>query len=122
VIAQVNDNPPTREQMAAYIAACAVLPATDRNFEMHAITWTQLFPRHTEQGVSAQFRVEALARLVNQSPLPGWTEPQSDGGLLTREVIFAAAAAEPVIEKGGELTFDRESLLKRAFQLAKRDQ
>ena len=120
VIDRVNANPPTRKQMAAYAKACGKLPPEDRVFEVHVITWARLFPRSAEQGYSAVFRMKALARLLSEGPLPGWTELSRDGALLTREDIFAAAAAEPVIQQDSEVAFDRESLIRRTFQLAKR--
>ncbi len=106
--------------MAAYAKACGEIPRGLRGFEGHAIGWAQLFPRHAEQGESAFFRMEALARLVSAKPLPGWTKPGREGGLLTLEVLFAAAAEEPVVLQKGEIAFSRSSLLRRAFQLAKR--
>ena len=124
VIQRVNEDPPTREQMFAYVRACADLPRDEREdyFVLHAITWAELFPDHREQGFSAQFRLQALARLAAEGPpLPGWSEPHNEqpGAHLTREALFAAAAVEPVIVRNGEVVFDRASLLKRAFQLAK---
>jgi hypothetical protein len=120
VLKRINENAPTREQMVAYVKACGALEPERRNFEVHVITWAQLFPDNMAQGESAVFRMEALARMASEDPLPGWTEPMGDGGLLTHEAIFAAAATEPVIMKDGEVTFDREALIRRAFQFARR--
>lgn len=119
LIRRINENPPTREQMVAYAKACGELPPERRNLEVHVITWAQLFPDHHDQGESAFFRMQALARLVSEDSLPGWAEPKDTGGLLTRHALFAAAATEPVVQQDGELTFSRESLLKRAFRFAK---
>lgn len=126
VLQGVNENPPTREQMWAWLAACGKLLKKDRVFEVHAITWAKLFPGHARQGTSAMFRIQALADMVERTPFPGWSDPERkgkrNGANLTREVFFAAAAIEPMVfNRDGEMTFDRESLLKRAFQLAKRN-
>jgi hypothetical protein len=121
LVRRVNKNRPSGGLMSAYARECSELPRQLRGFEGHAITSAQLFSNAPEQGESAFFRMEALARLVAGNPLPGWTKPGRDGGLLTLEVLFAAAADARVILSEGEITFDRESLLKRAFQVAKRE-
>jgi hypothetical protein len=119
VLKQINENPPTKEQMFAYVKACSELAPDNRVFERHVITWAQLFPDKRAQGYSAVFRMEALARMMSDDPLPGWTEPNDDG-LLTHQAIFAAAATEPVVMKNGKVTFDRAAFIKRAFQAAKK--
>ncbi len=118
VLNEINSTLLTRDEINTFVSAVAELSPDDYSFERSAITWMELFPDKREKGVSVMFRMTALAHLI-QEGLPGWTISMPDGGDLTREAIFAAAAAEPVIEKDGDVAFGRDSLLRRAFQLAK---
>lgn len=117
---RINRSCPPPDKMKAYAKACGKLPKRLRTFEGHAIMSAQFFPDDLGQGQSAFFRMAALARLVSDKPLPGWTRPaRHKGVLLTSDVLFAAAAVTRVVLRDGEFSFSRASLLKSAFQLAK---
>jgi hypothetical protein len=121
LLRRINQYRPEPEQMKAFAKACGKLPRRLRTFEGHAIMSAEYFPGDMDRGQSAFFRMAALARTVSAHPLPGWTKPtRQKGALLTLEVLFAAAADAKVVLRDGEMVFDRPSLLKRAFQLAKR--
>lgn len=78
----------------------------------------RVFGRDFEK-VSAVMFPEALAHLLTKEGAPGWTLPAlPDGSVLAEEVIFAAAAAEPLVEREGAIRFERGSFLQRALQLA----
>lgn len=65
------------------------------------------------------FRMEALTRLLKEGKISGWVLPaQPDGSIPTMEAVFAAAAVQPLIEKEGNVAFDREAFLKRVLELA----
>jgi hypothetical protein len=68
------------------------------------------------------FRVEALAKLLDAEGAPGWTLPLPNGAVLTQGPVFAAAASEPLVEKEGEVAFDRQKFLAAVLDLADLDE
>ncbi|MBI2819957.1 MAG: hypothetical protein HYX73_08255 [Acidobacteria bacterium] len=64
-------------------------------------------------------RMRALAVLIEEQRVPGWTLPAlTDGGVPTPAAVFAAAAKQPLIQRGEELVFEGESFLERVLELA----
>jgi hypothetical protein len=63
-------------------------------------------------------RLIALTRVVVRGA-PGWTLPKlADGTIPTRDVVFAAAARQPLVLSGKNYEFDRDGLLTRVLELA----
>ena len=90
-----------------------------RDFEGRAITAIRFF-ENSDRAMSAMFRMEALARIISQGRLEGWTKPGDKKGMsLTRAVLFDSAGQVPLRIIKNRFEFSRATLLKKAFQLAK---
>lgn len=75
--------------------------------------------KRPEEAAALIFRMQALAKLIEDEPLPGWTFPKApDGSITTDQEVFKAAAMEPLIEREGHLVFDRESFTRRVLKIA----
>jgi hypothetical protein len=120
VIARVNAFPVPREEMLQFAEAAGRLEPGERDFEGHAHTAIQLFSPDRDKYVSAMFRMEALDRFLSEEAVPGWTKPVNiEGAVLTHPAFFAAAGVVPLVEKAGDLAFDRDEFLRMAFEIAK---
>lgn len=121
VLERANKAKISRGLMCRFVEECAKLPKEDRGFEGHTITAIQL-TKDREKRMALMFRMEALARLVgvNGDGTPGWTLLETpDGGVLTHEAVFAAAAVEPLIFVRGDVGFARKPFMDRVLALAK---
>jgi hypothetical protein len=95
------------------------LKPKDQDFEGQVITAIRLF-NDSDKVMSATFRMEALARIVSEGRLEGWTKPGNKKGMsLTNTVLFDAAGQVPLRIVKGKFEFSRATLLKKVFQLAK---
>ncbi len=111
----------SRRLMFRFVEECAKLPKNDRGFEGHTFTAIQL-TKDRNKVAALMFRMEALARLVgvNGDGTPGWTLLKApDGGVLTHEAVFAAAAVEPLIFTRGDIGFAKKPFMDRVLGLAK---
>jgi hypothetical protein len=123
LVAEINQTPVLTEDLLNLIQEVHESPPESRDWEGRAITAVVLFAGTTPHKAKAvMFRVEALARLLDAEGAPGWTLPLPNGALLTQEAVFAAAAAEPLIEHEGEVAFDRQKFLARVLEMADLDQ
>jgi len=121
IITLINSNPLTRDEMVAYLKEVETTPREDRCFETNAIAGFTVF-QEPDKTTSIMFRMEAIARMIEQGLLPGWSEPPDnpDGPWSVREALFAAVGVTPVLlNKDGKVVFDKDSLLKTVFQLGK---
>ena len=118
----VNATPVPVETMLAYVEEISSLPREEQDMTgllIKAVVVTD--GKDPDLGQSMYFRMEALARLLVDTPLPGWARPQDDGSEIVHRTIFLAAAKEPIKLKKGQFVFDRDDLLRRAFQMARED-
>jgi hypothetical protein len=64
--------------------------------------------------------MEALARIISQARLEGWTKPSQEKGMfLTNTALFEAAGQVPLRIVENRFEFRRATLLKKVFQIAK---
>src|SRR4051812_40893601 len=99
VIARVNAHPIPHEDMLRFAEEAGHLEADERDFEGHALIAVRLFSPDRDKGVSAMFRMEALARLLIEEDIPGWARPvKPDGSVLTHPALFAAAGVATLVE------------------------
>ena|SRR5258708_7372660 len=62
------------------------------------------------------FRMEALARLLEEHVVPGWTLPKTeDGAIPTQKEVFSAAAVEPLTKIRDDIGFEYEPFLRRVL-------
>lgn len=97
----------------------ANLPAEDRTaFEVRAIRMAQLLTdkgfsgrQHADMALAIEFRITALARLLQSRDVRGWSLPGEEQGQEYLHVdLLRAAATEPVIESAdGQACFDPEA-------------
>lgn len=80
---------------------------------------TKLYRGDLEKAAAVYFRMQALARLLVEDGIPGWTLPaMQDGSIPTEDAVFAAAAVEPLVEIDGDIAFQREPFLDKVLELA----
>ena len=80
----------------------------------------KLFNKDIAKVQAIQFRMEALAVMMENNEIPGWTLGKSeDGGILTDDAVFDAVAKHPLSIVDGEITFERKSFLNKVLELAK---
>ena len=65
------------------------------------------------------FRLSAFATLSRNNDLAAWTLDSEDNSVSINSAIFSAAACEPLVMINDQLSFDKESFLKKALELAK---
>ncbi len=95
------------------------LKPKDRDFEGRAITAIRFF-ENSDRAMSAMFRMGALARIISQGRLEGWTKPGDKKGMsLTNPILFEAAGQAPLRIIKNKFEFSRVTLLKKVFQIAK---
>ena len=114
----------SREEVIAFVTEVAKLSPEDRGFEGHAITVIRVLEGKPGKALSIVFRMEALARLIDQGLLLGWCrEPDSpEDSWRVRLPIFAAAGVTPVfLDENGKVAFDKDELLKATFIQGKED-
>ena len=126
VLNRVNQTELAAELLKDAAEMHARLPADDhRSFEGRAIS---LFKMLDRKGLSAQradlalaidFRLTALARLMQDRQVRGWTLPAGQAGAdFVHPNLIRAAAEEPVIEDAnGQPAFDPESFRNRVLLL-----
>lgn len=96
------------------------LKPKDRGFEGRMVTALRFFKGDSGRVMSAMFRMEALARIISQGRLEGWTKPGDKKGMsLTNPVLFDAAGEIPLRIIKNRFEFSRATLLKKVFQIAK---
>jgi hypothetical protein len=119
MLRDINATKFTRSELMEFANEVYRLKPKDRDFEGRAITAIRFF-ENSDRAMSAMFRMEALARIISQGRLEGWTKPGDKKGMsLTRPVLFDAAGQVPLRIIGNRFEFSRATLLRKAFQLAK---
>jgi hypothetical protein len=79
-----------------------------------------LLKRDDKKLQALMFRLEALAKLLGDDGLPGWTLPLSaDGAMLMQKSVFAAAAIHPLVLHDHHAVFDRQPFLDRVLELTR---
>ncbi len=77
------------------------------------------FHGQPSKGSAVLFRLQALARLLEEHGAPGWAlPPQADGAIPTQEWVFAAAAVQPLVLINEEPSFEHEPFLNKVLELA----
>ncbi|KXG87593.1 hypothetical protein ATO67_18270 [Agrobacterium bohemicum] len=110
-------------------AAHAALPEKDRqDGTATALAFSRLLDNKPVSGKerrallrAIQFRLEALARLEmhGHSQLGAWTLPSTDkDAIYGSELLFEAAAQEPLVEINDEAHFNSESFFSRLLALS----
>lgn len=71
---------------------------------------------HTNLALSIEWRLSALARLVSEQGVIGWTAAGDDGAELLHPNVVMAAATEPLTEGvDGQAVFDPIAFRERCF-------
>ncbi|WP_454828840.1 hypothetical protein [Pseudoxanthomonas wuyuanensis] len=99
-------------------AVHALLPE-DRDWEGRLMAMVRLFPGNPDKGLAVEYRLVAMARMLEAGVLPGWATPEaSDGSMLIAEPVWTATATEPIILGKHEARFDQRSFLTRVLSMA----
>ena len=116
----INSTKLTGSELMEFANEVHRLKPKDRVFEGRVITALRFFKGDHDRVMSAMFRMEALARIISQGGLEGWTKPGDKKGMsLTNPVLFDAAGQVPVRIIKNRFEFSRATLLKKVFQIAK---
>lgn len=120
MLRRINSTKFAGSELMEFAARVHRLKPRDRLFEVQVITAIKLFNGDSDKVMSATFRMEALARIVSEGRLEGWTKPGDKKGIsLTNPVLFDAAGQVPVRIVGNRFEFNRATFLRKVFQLAK---
>ncbi|MEW6330271.1 MAG: hypothetical protein AB1560_02320 [Pseudomonadota bacterium] len=93
--------------------------AESRNLETLMYIIARRFKNEPQKAGAVLLRMQALAGLLIKEGVPSWTLPQQpDGAIPTQESVLAAAAVQPLIEVGNNVTFEREPFLKKVLELS----
>ena len=88
-------------------------PAASNGFA----TITKLYRGDLDKAAAVYFRIQALARLLVEEGIPGWTLPvQPEGAIPSEDAVFEAAATEPLVQLGGDIVFDRTSFMNKVLE------
>jgi hypothetical protein len=126
VLNRVNQTKLAAELLGDAAEMHAGLPADDRSsFEGRAISLFKMLDRRglgrkrADLAIAIDFRLTALARLLQDRQVRGWTLPAGhDGADFVHPDLIRAAAEEPVIEDAnGQPAFDPESFRNRVLRL-----
>jgi hypothetical protein len=126
VLNRVNQTKLAAELLGDAAEMHAGLPATDRSsFEGRAISLFKMLDRRglgrkrADLAIAIDFRLTALARLLQDRQVHGWTLPAGhDGADFVHPDLIRAAAEEPVIEDAnGQPAFDPKRFRDRVLRL-----
>lgn len=120
VVEDLNHAPIPQEKFLSFAQKIDLLDKEDRVIENFAKVAARLFNEDPQMVSSAMFRMAALAWLIQQGKVQGWTgAEQQDGSVQVRKNIFAAAAQAKLYVREGQVEFDENELLKFTFELGK---
>lgn len=76
--------------------------------------------RRNDLSIAIQFRLEALAKLVQVDATRGWTMPGHEPGAISIDLDLLTAVAEEQLIEGadGQVSFDPDSFQKRILRIA----
>src|SRR5205085_11697164 len=117
----LNQVPVTKEDIIEVVEELELADPDDHGWEKGLITVIRLQNGNREKVQAIMFRMEALARLLENEDTSGWTLRLPNGAVLTQEPILAAAAVEKLIDKESDVGFGRESFLNKVLELAELD-
>ena len=116
----INSTKLTGSELMEFANEVHRLKPKDRVFEGKVIAALRFFKGDHDRVMSAIFRMEALARIISQGRLEGWTKLDDKKGMsLTNPVLFEAAGQVPLRIIKNKFEFSRVTLLRKVFQLAK---
>ena len=122
VLERVNRISVTKKEILQFITELAKQEAGDRDFEGRTFLLARLHHGDPDKALSIEFRMEALARLLDGAEPEAWTlPPLPDGAVPTSEPVFAAAAVQQLIEVDGRPGFERGSFFDKVLELASVD-
>jgi hypothetical protein len=125
LLKRANETKVDPQLMGEILEAVADLPADDRDFEGTTIEIVKRVheldlpdEQRGDLAMAINFRLMALARLMEKGGGRGWTAPGKEGCTFVHEELVQAAAEEPMIEVESQITFDPESFHRRLLALA----
>jgi hypothetical protein len=124
MLARLNATTVTKDDIMLVVRESEELHKRDPNVELGGGIYlvARLFKGQPDKAQAIHFRMEAMAQLVEDGSLPGWTKPAaSDGTISTAEAVFAATAVEPLVMIGKRAGFDRESFARTVLREAEVD-
>jgi hypothetical protein len=122
ILDEINNTPISKKDIIKVVQGISELEPEERDFTGHTLVGIRLFAGEPEKVKSIMFRLEALARLMEQAEATGWSVSLPNGAELTQEPMFAAAAVHPLILVDGQFSFDCDSFLEKVLELADLEQ
>lgn len=108
----------TKEDIVRVIESANKEHVKGQDSEMLGLFVTaRLFKKQTAKVQAIYFRMEALAEMVVNEELRGWTLAKlDDGSTPADDAVLAAVAQHPLSIVDGEITFERKSFLNRILE------
>jgi hypothetical protein len=116
LIARVNAASVTVEDMFLAAAEIQRLPLETCNREARTRCLARIFNGQNNKVIAVNFRLEAMARVVGSGKIARWVLPN-----IVAEVVFLAAANEPILFSKKEPFFELESFIASVLEHAQVD-
>jgi hypothetical protein len=116
LIARVNAASVTVEDMFLAAAEIQRLPLETCNREARTRCLARIFNGQTSKVIAVNFRLEAMALVVRSGKIARWVLPN-----IVAEVVFLAAAKEPILFSKKEPFFELESFIASVLEHAQVD-
>jgi hypothetical protein len=116
LIARVNAASVTVEDMFLAAAEIQRLPLETCNREARTRCLARIFNEQTSKVIAVNFRLEAMALVVRSGKIARWVLPN-----IVAEVVFLAAAKEPILFSKKEPFFELESFIASVLEHAQVD-
>ena len=121
LLQRINSTPVSKEEIFEVLIEVHELDEEERDMDGRALTVIRLHAANPDKVQSLLFRIEALARIIEREGQSGWTLPLANGAVATQQSVFAAAGVEPLVEKDGQLEFERERFFEKALEFEDAD-
>ena len=116
MLKRINENLISPIEMESYLQSLSEVE--DQGIETQVFVALQTFPNDKGKRFSIGMRMHALSEILASDDLPGWVKPtDTDGIVYVAENLYMAAGLEQMVEAENDISFNKDTLLKRAFNL-----
>ena len=117
MIASINSERFTTEELLEISAAVHELPEDCRSWEARILMLNKRFPGKHHRGLAAESRLAAMFEMISSGTLRLGVLPKSaDGSQLVENAVFKAAALEPLLWRNNKFAFDSKSFKERILE------
>jgi hypothetical protein len=117
LLQKINDNPIYRDEMRVYLGSLN----SNNEQPSHANcikAGMSTFNNNTDKCFWLNTRLDALNRILSSGELQGWVNDSGEEDFsYIPENVFIAAGVTPLVNDGQKMSFRKDDLLKKAFQV-----